>query len=338
MAIGSGLGAAFGIVDESVYGTLPGSPTWRWHDTKDKLPDLKMVKNVAQGDGLASGRLLPPVTRRVITTQAGAISSLPTEVLNNKMGLILKHVFGGTVTPTQQAATTAYLQTHTLVDNSGQKFSAQAQVPQTDGTVKAFTGQGGKITSAEFSCEVDGLLMLDMAADFQKVLDTASAGTPSYATAQWPFHFGLMNVKLGATYGSESAVSGVRKASVKIDRGQDTGMFYAGAAGLKASPVMNGRPAVTGSLDVDFVDKTVFADRFAADTTTALVLEWVGTTAIASTYYPAFRLKMPAVKFDDGTPTVDSFGVVTTTFPFTVLDDQTNAVLTCEYMSTDTTL
>jgi hypothetical protein len=57
MVIGSGLGAAFGIVDETTYGTLPGSPTWRWHDTKDKLPDLKLVKNTAQGDGLASGRM-----------------------------------------------------------------------------------------------------------------------------------------------------------------------------------------------------------------------------------------------------------------------------------------
>jgi hypothetical protein len=66
---------------------------------------------------------------------------------------------------------------------------------------------------------------------------------------------------------------------------------------------------------VDFVDKTVFADRFAADTTTALVLEWVGTTAIASTYFPTLRLKFPAVKFDDGTPTVDGFGVVTNTYP-----------------------
>jgi hypothetical protein len=68
------------------------------------------------------------------------------------MGLMLKHIFGGAVTPAQQAATIAYLQTHTLVDNIGRFFSGQAQVPQTDGTVKGFTGRGGKITSAEFTC------------------------------------------------------------------------------------------------------------------------------------------------------------------------------------------
>lgn len=338
MVIASGLGAAFGIVDETTYGTLPGSPTWRWHDTKDKLPDLQMVKNTADGDGLASGRILAPASRRVITTQAGQIGSLPTEVVNNKMGLLLKHIFGGAITPVQQAATPAYLQTHLLIDNVGRMFSAQAQVPKTDGTLGTYTGRGGKITSAEWTCGVDELLMLNMVADFQKVVDTDAAGTPSYAVGQFPFHFGLMNVKVGATYNSESAVVGVRKASAKIDRGQDTGMFYAGAGGLKAQPVMNSRVAVTGSLDVDFVDKTVFADRFAADTTCSLVIEWVGTVAIATTNFPTFRLKFPAVKFDAGTPTVDGFGVVTTTFPFKVYDDGTNPVVTCEYMSTDITL
>lgn len=338
MVTASGLGASFGIVDESTYGVLPGSPTWRWIDTKDKLPDLKLQKNTAQGDGLIAGRLAPPASRRVVTTQAGQIGSLPTEVLNNKMGLLLKHIFGGNVTPVQQAATIAYLQTHTLVDNVGRFFSAQAQVPQTDGTAKSFTGRGGKITSTEISCEVDGLLMIDCAVDFQKVLDTDTSGAPSAATGQWPFNFSQMNVKLGATYGAESAVSGVRKASFKLERGQDVGRFYAGAGGFKGEPLMNALPGLTGSLDVDFVDKTVFADRFQNDTTAALVLEWVGTTAIAASNFPTFRLKFPAVKFDDGTPTVDDRGVVKTTFNYVVLDDQTNPLVTCEYMSTDTTL
>jgi len=339
MVTASGLGASFGIVDESTYGVLPGSPTWRWHDTKDKLPDLAQKKNTAQGDGLIAGRFAPPASRRVITTQFGQIGTLPTEILNTKMGLLLKHIFGGAVTPVQQAATTAYLQTHTLVDNVGRFFSAQAQVPQTDGTVKAFTGRGGKVTSAEFSCEVDGLLMLSAAADFQKVLDTDTAGAPSPVTGQWPFNFSQMNVKLAATYGSEVSVSGVRKASFKLDRGQDTGRFYGdGSGGFKKEPLMNALPGLGGSLDVDFVDKTIFADRFRDDTTAALVLEWVGATAIASTFFPTLRLKFPAVKFDDGTPTVDDRGVVKTTFNYVVLDDQTNPLVTCEYMSTDTTL
>lgn len=339
MVTASGLGASFGIVDESSYGVLPGAPTWRWYDTKDKLPDLKLVKNTAQGDGLIAGRFAPPASRRVVTTQAGQIGSLPMEVLNNQMGLLLKHIFGGSVTPTQQAATAAYLQTHTLVDNVGRFFSAQAQVPQTDGTAKAFTGRGGKITSAEFSCEVDGLLMVDCAVDFQKVLDTDTAGAPSAASGQWPFNFSQMNVKIGASYGAESSVSGVKKASFKLDRGQDTSRFYGdGTGGFKKEPLMNALPGLGGSLDVDFVDKTVFADRFQNDTTAALVFEWVGSTAIASTYFPTLRLKFPAVKFDDGTPTVGDRGVVKTTFPFVVLDDQTNPLVTCEYLSTDTTL
>jgi hypothetical protein len=121
-------------------------------------------------------------------------------------------------------------------------FSAQVQVPQTDGTVKAFTGRGGKITSAEFSCEVDGLLMLTWPRTSGRcstptrrhpvVCDGPVARSTSADERQ-----ARRDLRLGV------AVSGVRKASFKIDRGQDSGMFYAGAAGLKAQPVMNARAA-----------------------------------------------------------------------------------------------
>ena len=38
------------------------------------------------------------------------------------MGILLQHIMGGTVTPVQQAATIAYLQTHPLADNVGKSL------------------------------------------------------------------------------------------------------------------------------------------------------------------------------------------------------------------------
>lgn len=335
--IASGLGSAFGVVPEVTYGTLPGSPTWRFHDTKDKLPDLKMVKNTAQGGGLAAGRMVDPVARRVLTSQAGTISSIPYEVLNNKMGILLNMIFGGTPTVVQQSTSTAWLQTFALADNVGKSFDAQGQLVTTDGTVRPYTGRGGKVTSAEFTCDLDGLLMASISADFKQVLETDALAAPAYTAAQWPFHFGLMGVKVGA-FGSEAVASGVRKVSCKIDRPQSLDRFYANSGGLKSEPLMNDKVAISGSLDVDFVDKTQFADKFAVDGNTSLILSWVGLTAIASTFFPTFQLAMPAVFFNDGTPTQDDKGVQKTTFNYVAQYDETHAPITCTYMSTDVAL
>lgn len=335
MSIGSGLGGSFGIANETVYGTYV-APS-RFYDTKDKLPDVKKVKNVAQGGGLAAGRMGQLASRRVVTTESGGFT-IPTEVTNAKMGLLLSHIFGGAVAPVQQGASAAYLQTHPLVDNVGRFFSAQAGVPDTTGTVRPYTARGCKVLSAEFTCDVDGLLMVSIGVDGQKVVDTDTLAAPSYGSSLWPFHFGQMAVKVGASAGAESSVSGVKSVSVKIERGMDVGRFYAGGAGLKAEPLMNDWVKVSGSLNADFLDKTVFADRFAADTQTALVFEWVASTPIVSTYYPTFRLKLPANFFNGDTPVVEGPGVVSGAFPFDTLYDGTNAQITGEYMSTDTTL
>jgi hypothetical protein len=66
------------------------------------------------------------------------------------------------------------------------------------------------------------------------------------------------------------------------------------------------------------------------------VWEFIGPI-IASTYAETFRITLPAMKFDEGPPTVDGFGVVKPTLQFTGLYDGTNQPK-IEYMSTDITL
>lgn len=333
MAIGTGLAASLGVAAESTYGTYV-APTRFYEFNKQ---DVKKVKNTVQGGGLAAGRFSQLGSRRVVASEA-ASGMFEVEVANKGMGLLLNHLMGGTVTPVVQGATAAYLQTHTVSDNVGKFLTVQAGVPSTNGTVNPYTYKGGKVLSAEFSCGVDEILTSTWDMDFQRATESDSLVAPSYTAALAPFHFAQMNVKLG-TFGSEATVVGVRKATAKIERGQATDRFYAGAtvAGTKAEPLMNDYIKIGGSFDIDLVNKADFVDRFASDASTSLILEWVGPL-IASTFYQTFRVRVPMVFFDGDSPTNDGPGITTLSVPWVGQFDGTNSVATIEYMSIDTVL
>lgn len=331
MSIGSGLAGSFGVVPESVYGTYV-APT-RFHEVNKA--SMKKVKNTVQGGGLAAGRFAQLGSRRVVTTMAGS-GSIEMEVPSKGFGIILNSLFGGTVTPVQQAASAAYLQTHPIADNVGKFLTAQSGIPDTAGTVRPYSFLGTKILAAEFSCGVDELLTVKVDFDCRDVSESQGLASVSYIAGQQPRHFGEMAVKFGA-FGAEAAVQGIRKVTLKVERPQATDRFYANNAGLKSEPIMNDWVKVSGSFDADYVDKTILADRFAADSSTSLVWEMVGPI-IASTFAQTFRLRVPQIFLDGDTPDLDGPGIVKGSFPFVGQFDGTNALVTAEYMSTDVTL
>lgn len=332
MAVASGVGGSLGQAPEVTYGTYV-APT-RWLEIASA--SLKKIKNTKQGGGMAAGRLVDASTRRVVTTLGGG-GTIDLEVQNKSMGLLLNWLMGGTPTVAQQGATAAWLQTHTLSDNIGKFGTLQVGLPQlSDGVPKPYSFLGSKVLSAEFSSDIDALLMSKFEIDSRDVTEAQALAAPSYPTNARPFHGVQLAVKVG-TFGAEASVTGVTGVSVKIDRKQATGRYYAGAAGLKAEPIMNDKAAITGVIKADYVDKTIWADRFAADTGFSLILEWVGPL-IASTFFETFRIKLPACFLDGDTPTLDGEDVVSGSFPFTAQFDLTNAAATIEYMSTDTVI
>ena len=328
VAIGSGLGSQLGLAAESTYGTYV-APTRFLEFTKEYL---KLKKTTAVSGGLAAGRLVDLSTRRVVPQREGG-GSIELEVTNKSMGLLLQALMGTTVTPVQQGATAAYLQTHTLADTAGKSLTIQKGVPQTSGTVSKYSFLGSKVTSAEFSCEAGGMLTASYEFDAKDVDETSTLASPSYPSLA-PFHFAQMAVKTGA-YGSEAALDGVRKLSVKIERGLAVDRFYAGQAGLKKEPISNDKVKISGALEADFTGTTLTA-LFNSDAATSLVWEFTGAL-IASTYYETFRVTLPAIFIDDEPPKVEGPEVVRTTFNFTGLFDGTNQSK-IEYISTDTTV
>jgi hypothetical protein len=328
MAIGSGLGAQIGIAAESSYGTF-AAPTKFIEFTKESLV---LKKTTAQSSGIAAGRLMALSSRRVVTQTEGG-GTLEMEVTNKGMGVLLQSLMGTTVTPVQQATTTAYLQTHTLADTWGKSLTIQKGVPLTTGTVTDKSFVGCKVVGAEFSCGVGEMLTSSWEIDAKSVDESQTLAAASYSSMS-PFHFGQLAVKTGS-FGTETALDGVRKVSVKIERPQATDRFYAGQSGTKKEPISNDLVKITGSLEMDYVATTV-DDLHTSDGATSCVIEWVGPQ-IESTYYQTFRIKLPAIRIDDAPPTVEGFDVVRPTFSFTALYDGTNAVA-IEYISTDTTL
>lgn len=328
MAIGSGLGAQLGIAPETTYGTYV-APTKFIEFTKESLV---LKKTTAQSAGIAAGRLLALSSRRVLTRRE-ASGSIDLEVTNKGMGLLLQALMGTTVTPVQQGAGPAYLQTHTLADTAGKSLTIQKGMPLTTGTVTKKNILGCKITSGEFSCEVGGMLTATFEFDGRDVEETSALAAASYA-AMAPFHFMQMAIKTG-TFGTETARTGIRKASCKIERPQEVERFYAGAAGLKAEPISNDQVKISGTLESDYVDTTL-DDLHTSDGATSLVWEFQGPL-IAATFYETFRVTLPAIRLDEGPPVVDGFGVLKPSFNYVGLYDGTNQPK-IEYISTDITL
>lgn len=330
MSIGSGLAHSFGFIPEVTYGTYLAPTRW----IEDQSFGLKKVKNTYQGGGMAAGRLVRLGARRVVTSKAAA-GAVKLEVPSKSFGHLLNGLMGGTVTPVQQAATAAYLQTHPLADPVGKMYTMQAGIPDLAGTVRPYSFLGCKIMAMEFTCGIDEPLMVTVDVDARDVTEAQTIAAPSFPATNI-FHFGQSAVKVG-TFGAEALVDGVRKMTIRIERAKRTDRFYQGNLGLKSEPIINAWSVTSGTIEADYLDKTVWADRFAADTSTSLVWEFVGPL-IASTFFETFRIRVPMIFFNGDTPTVDGPDVVSGSFAFEAEYDGTNAATTVEYMSTDTTL
>lgn len=328
MGIGSGLGSSFGLVPESVYGTYV-APT-RWIEGSARL---RKTKNVVQGGGMAAGRLMQPGSRRVVTWKAAG-GQFDCAVSSVRMGHLFNGLMGGTVVLVQQGATTAYLQTHALADPFGKFYTMQSGIPDLGGTVRPYSFLGCQIDSVDFSCDLGGQLMASFTVASRDVTEAQSLAAPSYPAGN-EFHWAQAAIKLG-TFGAEVQADAVRKVSVKIARQKHDGGPYMGNAGLRNQGVINDWAKITGTIDADFLDKTVFADRFASDGSTSMVWEFVGPL-IAGGFFETFRITVPQIFFDTDTPTAESPDVVKTSFNFTAQFDGTNQP-TISYTSTDVTL
>lgn len=330
MAIGSGLAHQLGWVTEVTYGT-PVTVTKFLPVTKC---EIKKVKNVQTGDGLTSGDYLQRGAQREVGT-LGATGDIEFEIPNKGAGLLFQALMGTTVTPVIVGAGPGYTQTHTLANPFGKFLTMQTGVPDLTGTVRPYTITGAKVTDAEFTCEPGAEFTCALTVDGQTISESPALATASYpASLSW-FPGTNIGIKVG-TFNSETTVTGVTKATVKISRPSKTDRYYLNGAGLKAEPILNDKAgSITGTISADFIDKTKFADVFAADTSFSLVLEAIG--AVITGTFETFRITLPQCFLDGDTPVVDGPDVVNGDFPFTCYFDGTNQPF-ITIISTDVTI
>lgn len=328
MPYGSGLSSSFGVSKESTYGTRVAPAKF----IRVRNADFQREQNRAQGQGITAGA---PLARgdHYVETHDWASATVDLDVQNVGMGVLLENLMGTTATVAQQAATIAYLQTHTLGDNYGKSLTMQANVPLRTGTAKAKEINGAKISQATFACGVGEFLTASLTFDGRAYDTSQTLAAPSYVTTN-PFHFKYMNFKLG-TYASEAAVNGIRSVQVQITRPMDADDFTYNNSGKKVEPVQNGDVEFAITVESDYLATSDFEDRFTGLTSTSMVWEFVGPTAIASTYYPTFRITLPQVWVDGPAMNVAGTDVARTQYTLRGTYDGTN-MPKIEYMSTDT--
>lgn len=335
MALSSNLAGSAGYKQESTFGTYAAPD--HWVPVDQAAAQLKPTR--VQATGLAAGRAVSLATE-YIETDRHAEGTLKGSVRFSRMGPLLNGTFGGTPTIVQQGGSAAWLQTHSHTASIINK-SASYQVAVAEystGTIDPFTMLGGMINSAQFTCETGGLLQFNFGLIGKDLTEAQTLSAPSFsATALTPFVFGNLTVKIGASFGAESLIQGITKVDVTIPRPLNT-PIYAGATTMTA-PETNDFIVPTGTMNSDLFLKATLNDRFSANTTFSMVWEWVGPVAIASTFFPTFRLKFPACKLLDSPAGVLSGPDVSNgDVPFEIKNDGTNAPIICEYMTTDATV
>lgn len=341
MAAGAGLAGQVGFVSE----VTPGTAVTVTNFPEFNSEDVNYQKGILQGQGIHAGGLYDRSGRRVVST-VGAGGSITMDHATKKFNLFWKHMLGGTPTFTQQGVTTAYIGRHQPGTTDGTSFTYQKGVPQTDGTVRPFTFNGGKILDWTLSCSTEEILQLALTMDFWNVVTATSLATASYPTGNEVFNFSQCALKLGGTASTASSVvsiSGGSNATTLFSGFSLTGSTSRaterrglGNAGVKSEQLENGYRSLSGSLDGEFTSRTEIWDVMKADTATPMQITFTGSN-IASTYYNTLDIILPAVKFDTADVSIGGPDIVTQSVPFAVLDDGTNAVIQVSITSTDTT-
>lgn len=309
--------------------------TWGTPVTVDRFVEftaesLGFRKAIAGSDGIRPGtKYGRGSTRRVVRRWADGTTEH--EVATTGYGLIFHHLLGTAAAPvTVETGVTL----HTFSPGSlvGKGITVQKGVEKVDGTVQPFTLEGGKIKSVEFSQGPDETARMVVDWDFQQMLTATALATASY-TAPTVFHYAQGALKFaGAT------VANVRSlGSLKITNNLDTERFFLGQGGLKGEQLNRPRDTIEGNAEIEFADLTTFHDRFTADTSFVLVMEWIGDTLIGATQFPFLRITLNDTRLEGETPVVsgqDAFPV-RVTVPFSAWDPNSGNAVEIAYQTTD---
>lgn len=344
MAVGiaSGLGSTFGMAIEGTVGTFTTPTTWIPHNKAD----FSLKKKPVISQALRGNRFLLAQRRQVVSyTAAGAIDL---DITDRQFGKLFQVGLGSTPVVTQQAATAAWLQSHTPGTIEGQSLSFQKGSPALPGgTIQALSYNGGKILDWGFSVQRDGLVKYTANVDAWNEVTATSYTAPAYltgATAPNVFTFAQGSLLTGgaitASTAALSTTTGTAPAGVvsgfdiKFTNKYSTSRYPLGSQ-IKKEQISNAFADITGSIEIEFANLTDYYNAFAADTTVPFVFALTGPVAIASTFFPVLQVSVFAAKFEDAPINESGPDIIKVKVPFTAYDDGSGNTVQLQYQTRD---
>ncbi|GAA5076695.1 hypothetical protein HNP84_007324 [Thermocatellispora tengchongensis] len=342
MATGTGLDAQIGLAAETVVGT-PVTVS-RFHEIDKE--SLKYSPGFLEPTTLRAGRKYKQASRvtRSRITVSGEIE-LP--VSSRGMGILFQHMIGSTAVATQIGSTTAYRQVHVPVGKLGLGLTVQVGRPEpATGIVRPFTYRGCKITEWEISLSDNDVLRLKLSLDGMDESTATALATASFPAANL-FGFHQATLKLGGTAATNSGLMSItggtavatiiRELSIKGTTPLDTERYGIGNGGVKAQPLENDIPTITGSMKAEFSQVEVY-DLFKSGDPVAMEFGLTGEPIGVSGEVDTLSFITPAMLIKEAPAVVEGPGTVMMDLSWEAYDDGVNAPLQIMSISADTTL
>jgi hypothetical protein len=269
--------------------------------------DLGYTFNRYESPAIGLGRWTRP---SIVTTQVGS-GSISGDCTSTGMGYLFQGLHGNTVTPVQQGAGPAYLQTHTVDTPPNKSYTIQVQNPPVNSNVLIphdMTGvMFGGIT---FSWSPAGVLSYNIPVVYQG-LDLTQTNVAYVA----PSAYELFSFK-----GGTIRIAGTTEANIVGDGSLSLGMalrddaFALGSGGLIAKPAETDKPTASGSFTADFNDNHNLL-RTINNTVADVVMVFVGSN-IASTFFYTLQFTIPDCTFTTPRANVGGTGPIQETVTF----------------------
>lgn len=331
MPIGSGLSGQVGMKKETTYGTRVVSDLFFEFESEGGVRNQKYLESRQ----IRSQRFFQSGPRRVLTTRDAGVT-LNGEVPNKGFGSILDLGHGNTVTPVQQGATTAYLQTHNWTNDPTKSATIQVGKPDTGGTIRPFEYPGSMLSGLTFSCAVDDWLKFASTFDCADEDTAQTLATATYATALEGFHFQQAVVTVNSIVQNLTTGSLVRSFNIDMSLPRNAERYGLRSSALKAKPILNDYTPGSGSLGFEFSDMVQYG-LFTAGTKVPLTIAFTSTTMAGTAIPFAITFTMAQVQFTGTTPAVAGPDILGFEAPFVILDDGTNPPLVVTVMEVRTT-
>jgi len=230
----------------------------------------------------------------------------------------------------------------------------QKGVPSVDGVVEPVTYVGCKISDWEISVEKHGIaqLMVNIMARNELAgngnSDPLNGSVPGLVTYSAPigsvFHWAQATLFTGGTASTTSGVTSVsgattagnvRKASVKYVMALDGDRYFLGGSGFRSEPIDNGLRQIDVSFEIEWLSAETMYNAYAADTPTALQLQFQGPVIGSGSDHSMFSLLIPEMFLNGEPPKIPGPQVVTQTISLSGLDDAANNVIQASYWTLD---